>query len=167
MKIISVTVNGKLYNKAVEDNVTLLSFLRDELELTGTKEGCGEGTCGACSVLLDGKLINSCCYLAVETDGKSIITVEGLCQKDGKLHPLQQAFVDAGAVQCGFCTPGMLMASLALFLENPSPTRDDIKIALSGNLCRCTGYEKIIEAVDLAKRDNRWIQEMRHFGGIL
>lgn len=166
MKLISITVNGMLYQKAVADHTTLLSFLRDELGMTGTKEGCGEGTCGACSVLLDGKLINSCCYLAVEANGKTVVTVEGLARKDGTIHPLQKAFVDAGAVQCGFCTPGMLIASLALFLDNQDPSREDIKMALSGNLCRCTGYEKIIEAVELAKNDLSWIEDMKCLGGI-
>ncbi len=159
MKTITLTVNGRTYTKETANNTTLINFLRETLGLTGTKEGCGEGTCGACSVLLDGKLINGCCYLAVEADGHRVFTVEGL-SPDGELHPLQKAYMEVGAVQCGFCTPGMLMASLALLLENPHPTREEIRIALSGNLCRCTGYEKIIAAVQLASKDTSWLAEM-------
>lgn len=160
MREVSITVNGVLCSKTVNENTTLLGFLRDEIGLTGTKEGCGEGTCGACSVLLDGKLINSCCYLAVDAEGKRVMTVEGLAGENGELHPLQKAFVEVGAVQCGFCTPGMLMASLALLKENPHPTEKEIKVALSGNLCRCTGYEKIIEAVQAASRDTSWSSDI-------
>lgn len=159
MKKICVTVNGRQYCKEVDYCETLLSFLREKVGLTGTKEGCGEGTCGACSVLVDKKLVNSCLYLAVEADGKHVLTVEGL-EQDGKLHPLQRAFAEVGAVQCGFCIPGMLMASLALLLENPKPTEKEIRLGLSGNLCRCTGYEKIIEAVRIASQDTSWIAQM-------
>lgn len=159
MKKISVTVNGRRYVRETGNNTTLINFLRNEIGLTGTKEGCGEGTCGACSVLVDGKLVNSCLYLAVEADGKRVFTVEGLERAD-KLHPLQEAFAQVGAVQCGFCTPGMLMASLALLLQNPHPTEEEIKAGLSGNLCRCTGYKKIIDAVRLASQDTGWIGQM-------
>ena len=135
----------------VAPGATLLDVLRDELELTGTKRGCGEGECGSCSLLLDGKVVNSCLVLALECEGSQVITIEGLRQ-NGKLHPIQQAFVDHGAVQCGFCTPGMTMAGYALLEENPSPTESEVKRGLEGNLCRCTGYRKIIDAVlSLAK----------------
>jgi len=159
MRKICITVNGRSYRQEIENQMTLLAFLRDVIGLTGTKEGCSEGTCGACSVLVDGKLVNSCLYLAVEADGKSVLTVEGL-EQDGELHPLQRAFVEAGAVQCGFCTPGMLMAALALLLEHPHPTVEEIRLGMSGNLCRCTGYEKIAEAVRLASQDTSWIAQL-------
>lgn len=149
-KSVAITVNGFVYERQIPCNTTLLHFLREELGLTGTKEGCGEGCCGACSVLLDGKLINSCCFLAVEANGANVETIESLATP-GELHPLQRAFVDVGAVQCGFCTPGMIMASLALLRDNPDPTEEEIKKAISGNLCRCTGYIRIIEAVKTAK----------------
>lgn len=160
MKKVSVTVNGHVCTKTIDDNMTLLSFLRDVLGLTGTKEGCGEGTCGACSVLVNEKLVNSCLYLAAEVDGKRVMTVEGLEGADGEPHPLQKAFVEAGAIQCGFCTPGMLMAAAALLHEIPNPTEEEIKLALSGNLCRCTGYEKIIEAVKRASSDESWSKKL-------
>jgi len=141
-----LTVNGEPVRVTVSPNATLLEMLRDELELTGTKCGCGEGECGACSVMLDGKLVNSCLVLAAECDGAEVISIEGLRDGD-KLHPLQQAFVEHGAVQCGYCTPGMIMAAYALWVSNPAPTEDEVKRALEGNLCRCTGYRKIIQAV--------------------
>ena len=125
---------------------TLLDVLREDLELTGTKYGCGEGECGACSVLLDGDVVNACLVLALECEGSEVVTVEGLTA-GGELHPIQKAFVDHGAIQCGFCTPGMIMATHALLQKNPSPSEDEIKRALEGNLCRCTGYRKIIDAV--------------------
>ena len=143
---LAFTVNGELVHVTVSPFATLLDVLRDDLELTGTKYGCGEGECGACSVLLDGKLVNSCLVLAAECEGSEVLTIEGL-QKNGRLHPIQQAFVDRGAIQCGFCTPGMIMAAYALLEANPSPTEDEVKRALEGNLCRCTGYQKIVEAV--------------------
>jgi carbon-monoxide dehydrogenase small subunit len=146
---IQCTVNGKRVERDIEADLRLLDFLRDTLELTGTKEGCGEGECGACTVLLDGEAVNSCLVLAVQADGCEIVTIEGLSHgKD--LHPIQQAYVDSGAVQCGFCTPGFIMATYALLRENPSPSEEDIFSALEGNLCRCTGYGKIVEAVKLA-----------------
>jgi carbon-monoxide dehydrogenase small subunit len=143
---LSCTVNGEPVTLDVTPFVTLLDVLRDRLELTGTKYGCGEGECGACSVLLNGRVVNSCLVLAAECEGAEITTIEGLAN-DGRLHPIQQAFVDRGAVQCGFCTPGMIMAALSLLNTNPHPTEDEVKRALEGNLCRCTGYRKIIDAV--------------------
>ena len=139
-------VNGETVSPRVDFQATLLEVLRNNLELTGTKYGCGEGECGACAVLLDGKLVNSCLVLAVECAGAEVLTIEGL-KTNGRLHPIQQAFIDHGAVQCGFCTPGMIMATYALLQENPSPDEDQIKRGLEGNLCRCTGYRKIIDAV--------------------
>ena len=145
-KIISITVNGVLHEAALEPNMTLVDFLRQELRLTGTKKGCGIGDCGACTVLMDGVPVFSCLVLAMETDGCDIRTIEGIAEGN-KLHPLQEAFVEKGAIQCGFCTPGMIMSSLALLDKNPNPTESDVRRALSGNLCRCTGYQKIVEAV--------------------
>ncbi len=144
--IIQVTVNGEVVESAVEPNQTLLQFLRDDLELTGTKHGCGLGDCGACTVILDGKPVNSCLVLAVQANGREVITIEGLAE-NGKLHPIQQAFVDKGAIQCGFCTPGMILSAKSLLNENPKPSELEIRTAISGNLCRCTGYQKIVEAV--------------------
>lgn len=149
MTKIHLYVNDVLIEREVEDSLRLVDMLRDVLKLKGTKCGCGEGECGACTVLLDGKPVNSCLVLAVRADGRRVMTVEGL-EKNGKLHPLQEAFLECGAFQCGFCTPGMLMSSYALLTRNPDPTEDEIKLALSGNLCRCTGYTKIIKAVKLA-----------------
>jgi carbon-monoxide dehydrogenase small subunit len=146
---ITVTVNGALERIDVPANLTLLQMLRDKLALTGTKNGCEAGECGACTVLVDGEPTNSCMMLAVEADGCEIMTVEGLAP-EGQLTPIQQAFVDHNAVQCGFCTPGMLMSTYALLRRNPSPTEEEIKQALVGNLCRCTGYVRIIQAVQAA-----------------
>ncbi len=148
--LIKINVNGNEYESAVRAGTTLLNLLRDELHLTGTKKGCELGDCGACTVILEGKAVNSCLVLALEADGKNIITIEGLTNGE-KLHPIQQAFVEKGAIQCGYCTPGMIMRTKALLDENPDPTEEEIKKALSGNLCRCTGYIKIIEAVETAK----------------
>ncbi len=148
---ISLTVNGQLEQLQVPSNLTLLHVLRDMLGLTGTKNGCEAGECGACTVLVDGEPVNSCLVLAVELDGREVTTVEGLA-KDGKLTPLQEAFAKLNAVQCGFCTPGMLMAGTALLRRNPNPTEEDIQKALVGNLCRCTGYQRIIDAVMEASR---------------
>ena len=144
--IVQLTVNEEPREIAVEPWWTLLDVLRDQLELTGAKKGCDRGDCGACTVLLDGKPIVSCTTLAVQANGRCVTTIEGL-MLDGQPHRLQQAFVDAGAVQCGFCTPGMVLAAKALLDENPSPTEDDVREAIAGNLCRCTGYAKIVEAV--------------------
>jgi len=143
---VAFTVNGETVHLAVSPDASLLDALREDLELTGTKQGCGEGECGACSVLLNEKVVNSCLVLAVECAGAEVLTIEGLGRL-GKLHPLQEAFVQNGAVQCGFCTPGMVMAAYALLKENPSPSEADVRRALEGNLCRCTGYRKIIDAV--------------------
>ncbi len=148
--IININVNGDDREVAVRSGATLLDVLRDDLRLTGTKKGCGLGDCGACTVILDGKSVNSCLILALEADGKKIETIEGLSGRK-KLHPIQQAFVEKGAIQCGYCTPGMIMQVKAVLDENPNPSEEEIKKALSGNLCRCTGYTKIIEAVESAK----------------
>jgi carbon-monoxide dehydrogenase small subunit len=148
-RLVQLTVNGLPRELAVEPNTTLLSLLRDELLLTGTKHGCGEGDCGACVVLLDGLPVNACLVLALEAAGREVLTIEGVA--DGPtLHPVQEAFLDTGAVQCGYCTPGMILVSLALLRDNPDPDERQVRRALSGNLCRCTGYHKIVEAVLLA-----------------
>jgi len=147
---IKLRVNGYLRELAVNPHQTLLDVLRGPLDLTGTKEGCGLGECGACTVLMNGKPVNSCLVLAVEADGSEILTIEGLAQ-GGKLHPVQQTFVEKGAIQCGYCTPGMVMAAVGLLKETAEPSREEIKKALIGNLCRCTGYIKIIDAVEAAQ----------------
>ena len=146
-RLIHLLVNGEEHAVMVEDRDMLLDVLRDRLFLTGTKEGCGTGECGACTVLVDGKPVLACLMLAINAPGKKITTIEGLAV-DGKLSPLQQAFVEYGAVQCGFCSPGMILSATALLSKNPSPTREEIQKALEGNLCRCTGYNKIVEAVE-------------------
>src|SRR3990172_4308666 len=147
---INVTVNGEIYELEVAAHRTLLDFLRQYLELMGTKSGCETGDCGACTVLLSGAAVNSCLVLAVEADGKEVLTVEGLAYPNGDLHPLQEAFVEQGAIQCGYCTSGMLLAAKALLDEIPRPTEEEIKEALAGNLCRCTGYYSTIKAVQAA-----------------
>jgi carbon-monoxide dehydrogenase small subunit len=146
---ITVTVNGAQERLDVPSNMTLLQMLREKLALTGTKNGCEAGECGACTVLVDGEPVNSCMMLAVEADGHEILTVEGLAP-EGQLSPLQHAFVEHNAVQCGFCTPGMLMSAHALLKRNPHPTEQEIKEALVGNLCRCTGYFRIVDAIQTA-----------------
>lgn len=143
---ISLTVNGEKRELDVKPETRLLDLLRDDLGLTGTKEGCGKGECGACTVIMNNKVVASCLVLAPQADGAEIKTIEGLGAKD-KLHPLQQAFIEKGAVQCGFCIPGMIMSSKKLLDENINPSDEDIKRGLSGNICRCTGYVKIIDAV--------------------
>lgn len=148
---IQFIVNGRQVERETNAETRLLDLLREGLHLTGTKEGCGEGECGACTVLLDGRAVNSCLVLAPQVDGKEVLTIEGLAKGD-KLHPIQRAFVEKGAVQCGFCTPGFIMSTYALLEENPSPNDEEILSALEGNLCRCTGYTKIIEAVRYAAR---------------
>ncbi len=148
-QIIKINVNGTEYEEAVRPGTTLLDFLRDELNLTGTKKACGHGDCGACTVILDGRAVNSCLVLALEADGGLVETIEGLAH-GGELHPIQRAYVEKGAIQCGYCTPGMVMITKSFLDENPNPTREEIKAGLSGNLCRCTGYTKIIEAVETA-----------------
>ena len=145
-KAIRLLVNGFEYDVLVKPHWTLLRVLRDELGLTGTKEGCGKGECGACTVIMDGEAVLSCLVLAVQAQGRPILTIEGLA-REGRLDPLQDAFVKHGAIQCGFCTPGMIMTAKAFVTKNPHPAEEQIKKALSGNLCRCTGYVKIIEAV--------------------
>ena len=147
MNKISCTINGKKYEGSVADNQTLINFLREDLHLTGTKEGCGVGECGACTVIMNGKAVNSCLVLAVNVDGADVLTVEGLAHEDGTLDPLQQAFIDEGAIQCGYCTPGMLMSAKALLMDNPHPTEEQVRMRLEGNLCRCTGYMPIVKAV--------------------
>ena len=144
--IIQLTVNGEEYEVVVAPNRTLLEILRDDLYLTGTKEGCGEGACGTCTVLLDEKPVRSCLTLAVDVQGREVMTIEGLAPM-GKLHPVQRAFVEYGAIQCGFCSPGMILTTKALLDENPSPTEQEARQAISGNVCRCTGYAKIVEAM--------------------
>ena len=151
-KKITLTVNGETYEKEVLPSKSLLDFLRTELNLTGTKEGCGEGECGACAVVLDGKLVDSCLILAVEADGAEVQTVEGI-SVNGQLHPLQKAFAKMGAAQCGFCTPGMLVAAKYLLDHNPSPTPEEVYKAIAGNLCRCTGYGTIVDAILSAARE--------------
>lgn len=145
-KLIRFTLNGVPTSREVPNHRLLLDFLRDEIGATGTKEGCGTGDCGACTVLFNGKPVNSCLILSAELEGADIVTIEGL-KLGPELHPIQQAFVEDGGAQCGYCTPGMLMMSKALLDENQNPTEEDIRYALSGNLCRCTGYAKIIQAV--------------------
>jgi len=148
-EIATFLVNGGEYEVIIEPHLLLIDVLRDNLGLTGTKYACGAGDCGACTVLIDGKSSFSCLTLAVTAKGKSILTIEGLAEGN-ELHPIQQAFVDKGAIQCGFCTPGMILSAKALLDENPEPTREEIKSALAGNLCRCTGYVKILDAVESA-----------------
>ena len=153
--LINFKVNGKGYDLAVEANKTLVDLLRYDLGLTGTKKGCGTGECGSCTVIFNGKPVNSCLVLAIQANGAEILTIEGLKPPQG-LHPLQQAFVEKGAIQCGFCTPGMILSANSLLQRNPNPTEAEIRTALSGNLCRCKGYQKIVEAVQsVNKRDER------------
>ncbi len=143
---IKLKVNGETHLMEVEPRMTLLDFLRNELNLTGTKEGCGEGDCGACTVVVDGIAVNSCIMLAVEADGKDVLTIEGVADGDN-LHPIQQSFIEKGAIQCGFCTPGMILTAKTFLEENPSPTELEVRKAIAGNLCRCTGYDKIVKSI--------------------
>jgi carbon-monoxide dehydrogenase small subunit len=145
-QLIRLRVNGEEHDVIVRSNQTLVEVLRENLELTGTKEGCGEGACGACTVLLNGKAVRSCLTLAIEAQGKEIMTIEGLVS-DGELHPVQKAFIEHGAIQCGFCTPAMILTTKALLDENPGPTEEEARRAISGVVCRCTGYAKIVEAI--------------------
>ena len=149
---ISFLLNGDKISYDVKDHWTLLHLLREEMGLIGTKEGCGNGECGACTVIVDKLAINSCLYLAIEIEGKTEETIEVLASTEGSLHPLQQSFVDNGGIQCGFCTPGMIMSSKALLDKNPGADREEIKHALAGNICRCTGYIQIFESVEAAKK---------------
>jgi len=146
---IEVEVNGIRYKRTIWPSMTLLDFLREELGLKGTKRGCDSGQCGVCTILMDGKTVDACLVLAIQADGKEILTIEGL-SSGGELHPLQEAFVEEGAVQCGFCTPGMILSAKALLDEKKDPSEEEIREAISGNLCRCTGYVKIIKAVQKA-----------------
>ncbi|MGD8237729.1 MAG: (2Fe-2S)-binding protein [Armatimonadota bacterium] len=148
-QLLSLTVNGERYEVAVDSRDTLLRVIRDHLGLTGTKDGCGEGECGACTVLLDGKAVCSCITLALDAEGREVTTIEGISE-NGSLHPLQEAFVEHGAIQCGFCTPGMIVSAKALLDENPNPSDEQIRAAIVGNLCRCTGYTHIITAIKAA-----------------
>lgn len=144
---INLTVNEKAYEIEVDENTRLVDFLREDLGLAGTKEGCGEGECGACTVIMDGETVNSCLVMAFQADGSEIITIEGV-ERDGELHPIQRAFVEVGAVQCGYCIPGMVLSSKAMLDKSLDLTREDIREGISGNICRCTGYEKIVDAVE-------------------
>jgi carbon-monoxide dehydrogenase small subunit len=149
---LTMKLNGEEVTVQVKPSAMLVEVLRDQLELTGTKVACGEGECGACTVLLDSEPVNSCLVPALKAQGREVMTVEGLAPL-GELHPLQKAFVEHGAVQCGYCTPGMLMSAKALLDHNPNPTEDEVRLAISGNLCRCTGYAKIAEAIKAASQD--------------
>lgn len=153
-KIISLTVNGDAYTLAVRPHWTLIEVLRERLHLTGTKLGCGSGDCGACTVIMDGVTINSCLTLAVEADGAELRTVEGLAPSGDELHPVQEAFITHGGTQCGFCTPGMVVSSVHLIENNPTPTESEVRHAIGGNICRCTGYTKIVDAVLAVGADN-------------
>jgi carbon-monoxide dehydrogenase small subunit len=146
-QLMRLTVNGSPYEVAVPPWRTLNDLLREDLRLTGTKKGCGDGDCGACTVILNGVSVASCLTLALEADGGEVLTIEGLARDRETLHPLQQAFVEKGGIQCGFCTPGMVLSALYLLSRNPDPTEQEIRAGLSGNLCRCTGYYKIVEAI--------------------
>ena len=150
-KLITLTVNGTHHELAVMPNKTLSQVLRQDLDLLGTKEGCGIGDCGACTVIMNGRAVNSCLILAAQADGSTITTIEGISE-GGKLHPIQEAFVEHGSVQCGFCTPGMILSAKNLLDKNPDPSEEQVRVALAGNLCRCTGYQKIVEAVLLASK---------------
>jgi len=145
-QLVQLTVNGEEHDVVIRPNQTLVEVLRENLELTGTKEGCGEGACGTCTVLLNGKPVRSCLTLAVEAQGKEIVTIEGLVS-NGQLHPVQKAFIEHGAIQCGFCTPAMILTAKALLDESPKPTEEEARWAISGVVCRCTGYAKIVEAI--------------------
>lgn len=153
-KTITLTVNNQEYDLVIPVNRTLTQVLRENLKLTGTKQGCSVGDCGSCTVLFDGEPVNSCLILAVEAEGHQITTIEGLAE-EGKLHPIQEAFVEKGGIQCGFCSPGMILSTKALLDKNPSPTEIEIRQAISGNLCRCTGYQKIVESIESVANESR------------
>ena len=149
MKNINLTINERKILISVDEDLRLIDLLRDKLGLIGTMEGCGEGECGACTVIMDGETVNSCLVMAFQADGSNILTIEGMA-KDGVLHPVQRAYMEEGAVQCGFCIPGMVLSTKALLDKNPSPNRDEIREGISGNLCRCTGYNKMLNATERA-----------------
>ena len=151
-QVIELTINGDPCAVAVRSNLTLLQLLREQLNLTGTKRGCGSGDCGACTVLLSGRPVNSCLTLAIEAGGKAVTTIEGITPSGKALHPVQQAFVERGAVQCGYCTPGMIMSAVHLLATKSDPTENEIRHAIGGNICRCTGYTKIVEAIGVAAK---------------
>lgn len=144
---VAFVFNGNKIKMTIEDHWTLLHLIREKLDYTGTKEGCGSGECGACTVIVDGDAVNACLYLAAEIDGKALLTIEGLASSDGTLHPIQKAFVEQGGIQCGFCSPGMIMSAKALLQEKPHASEKEIKTAIAGNLCRCTGYVQIIDSI--------------------
>ena len=148
-KTVKLVINGETHILEVEHRRTLLEVIRNDLQLIGTKKMCGQGECGSCTVLMDGLAVNACLVLALDADGKRIETIEGLAQ-GGKLHPIQEAFIEKGAIQCGFCTPGMILTTKALLAKNPSPTEEEIKTAIAGNFCRCTGYARIVDAIQSA-----------------
>jgi carbon-monoxide dehydrogenase small subunit len=160
-KSISFVLNGNRMEMEIDPVWTLLDLLREGLEMTGTKYGCGNGECGACTVIVNGKAVNSCLFPAMEIDEASVTTIEGLAKPSGELHPLQTAFMEQGAVQCGYCTPGMILSAKALLDENPNPTEDEIRHALAGNFCRCTGYVQIVDAVKAASHAITTKGEMR------
>lgn len=149
MMEIQLIINEKEYNVEIDANMRLIDLLRDKLGLIGTKEGCGEGECGACTIIMDGESVNSCMVMAFQANGSTLTTIEGL-EKNGELHPLQRAYMEEGSVQCGFCIPGMIMSTKALLDKSPHPSRDEIREGMSGNLCRCTGYNKAIDAAEKA-----------------
>lgn len=151
MKKMSLKVNGEQVNIEIDENLRLIDLLRDELGLVGTKEGCGEGECGACTIIMDGETVNSCMVMAFQAEGSEITTIEGL-EKDGELDPVQKAYMEVGAVQCGFCIPGMVISTKALLDKNINPSEEEVREGLSGNLCRCTGYSKMMEATKIAKK---------------
>ena len=154
---IHLVLNGQRRSFSVDSEETLLHVLREKAHLTGAKKGCDLGECGACTVIMDGHAVNSCCVFAIEADGSTVETIEGIGTAD-EPHPLQQAFIDAGAIQCGYCTPGMIMSAEALLRRNPDPTEDEIRLALSGNICRCSGYVQIVRAVKRAAKERREAQ---------
>lgn len=158
LRVIRITVNGAVYEVSVKPTETLLDLIREKLNLTGTKKGCETGECGSCVVLLNHRSVNSCLVLAVDADGGEVLTIEGL-RGDGKLHPIQKAFIEEGAIQCGYCTPGMILAAKALLDRNPDPVEEEIREALVGNLCRCTGYIRIVNAILAAGRELRGVVE--------
>lgn len=157
-KLIQVTVNGTEHHLVVDVRSSLLELLRGQLQLTGAKMGCAVGECGACTVEVDGQVVDSCIYLALWADGKSITTIEGVAEADGALSDVQRSYIDSGAVQCGFCTPGLVVATTTLLKNNPEPTRAEIRRGLSGNLCRCTGYQKILNAVEMTVEKRKMTQ---------